>query len=1352
MSEQRKPEATGQVDAPGSSDSWIEALLDRTSDPAFEWTPEGRWARVNRPLEALAGVSAEALIGTAIADRFVPEDRNAIDLLVEKVISNRVRQGRCRGTWRSHDGAEIRLDLCLRRAVSDSEGCALLGTLFFVAPTETPLPLIPADRNLVESVLDAVASIVVVLDRQGRIVLFNRAAERATGYEARDVLGQEFFFLVPEGEREEVRVSFKERVALGGSGQSTNRWIHRDGGSVWFEWSTVARMDDAGNVVHIISTGIDVTETQRVSDELARSRQRYELAIDAQNDGVFDIDYLAQTGYYSDRWYTMLGYEPGEIAPSLRLGPELVLDEDRRLLLRTIDEALSEREPFECEVRMRTKDGGYRWILTRGQGVFDKFGQLVRLIGSHTDIQRRKSAEEALRESQFRLQEATEVAGLATWHVFAVDGFWWSPKMFEFHGLNPWMEPPDWDGYLALIHPEDRHAVGEAFQRLFEDGHAFSGRYRIVRPNGEVRILIGSAKLLPIDDTFGQTCVGTCLDITDQARAELELRETRDLLIQSQRIAKMGSLVIDVVARTVEWSEQARQLLGAWADVKPFPWDRVVSAAAPEFRSRLESMFARAVADGRDIDTEIGLVREDGETLYFHVLAKPVVGDGGEVQRFIGCIQDVTDSHEAARRIATQRTFLRRVIDASPGLIFVKDREGRFVLANQAVASVYGCQVDQLIGKRDADFSNHPDEVEQFEAADRMVFLANNERIAFEEVITDHRGQSKWLHTVKQPIISPETGESQILGVCTDITERVLFQHQLEAAREAALESSRLKSEFIANLSHEIRTPMNGLLGMTDLLGDTSLSGEQTELLRTIRSCGENLLSLLNDLLDFSKVEAGKMTVEVTKVDVVEVVEDVLSLFSATAYDKGLDLQIDVDWTKPCFIRTDAGRLRQVVSNLVANAVKFTEKGFVRLCVRELPGAGLKIEVIDSGIGIPADRLGAIFESFVQGDGSTTRRFGGTGLGLTISRQLTELLGGSLRVTSQLGAGSTFFVEFPAGTVLVSGSKRPLESVRVQLAGACGDLRGMLTALGASLTDHPPQLGIGGPVQDGIPWIAVLHRGELRPAGAGATLFRPVTRRAVVDAVSRFLDHAHPRVEPLRAIDPVLVVEDDAVSRRVTLEFLRQSGVPTMEAANGAEALQKIQELPFSMILMDVELPKVNGIEVTRQIRLREAGKPRTVPIIGLSGHRGDENRELGLSAGMNDYLVKPIHREELHGLLTKWLPESVVETDQIDLSYLREIAGDDEEFQRDVIVAYMEALPGLISELQDADRQRDLDRIRRAAHTLKGSSRSIGANPFASLCEAAEEAAKVGEPSEAVAAVLRSSKALLAQCERLVR
>jgi PAS domain S-box-containing protein len=690
----------------------------------------------------------------------------------------------------------------------------------------------------------------------------------------------------------------------------------------------------------------------------------------------------------------------------------------------------------------------------------------------------------------------------------------------------------------------------------------------------------------------------------------------------------------------------------------------------------------------------------------------------GSEQAIVVTWRDITTRKLAEQALERERHLLQALINALPDRIYVKDTACRFVLNNRAHLVALGTTAKAALGKTDADF-RPPELAAAMLAQDRGVLSSGTALINGEMVLPRADGTAGWFLTTKVPLRDSEGRIVGLVGITRDISERRKIEEDLRAANARLEETTRqatqlardaeqasiAKSEFLANMSHEIRTPMNGVMGMTGLLLDTPLSAEQRQYTEIVRTSADALLAVVNDILDFSKIEARKLTLEQLDFDLRLVMEDTVEMLSVRAHDKGLRLTCLVHPEAPSLLRGDPGRLRQIVVNLAGNAIKFTEKGeiVIRVDVEWERDADvmLRFSVTDTGIGIPADRLSRLFVAFSQVDGSTTRRYGGSGLGLVISRQLSEMMGGSVSVESTPGRGSTFSFTavlgrqpdtprlLPQPTAELRGmhvlvvddhaTNRLLVSRLLQEWGCTweetSDAEGAMARLASSKLEGRPfdaaivdmqlpgedgcslgqrikaDTGLSGTVL--VMMTSLGQRGDgqrLSGCGFAAFLTKPVRRSHLHDCLMLALGRRaagqtagdlitrHTVAEARRRGVRILVAEDNVVNQKVTLAILKKLGYQGDAVANGAEALAALAQVPYDLVFMDCQMPEMDGYEATCRIRRLE-GQISRVPIVAVTAHAMVGDRERCEAAGMDDYVSKPVTAAAIEAALQRWLP-----------------------------------------------------------------------------------------------------------------
>jgi len=653
-------------------------------------------------------------------------------------------------------------------------------------------------------------------------------------------------------------------------------------------------------------------------------------------------------------------------------------------------------------------------------------------------------------------------------------------------------------------------------------------------------------------------------------------------------------------------------------------------------------------------------------------------------------------SEEEARK---SYEMIRLLLDSTAEGIYGVDASGTCTFANSACLRLLGyTQESDLLGREIHNLTHHtrPDGT-PYPISECRVYLGFASGVGVhveDEVFWRKDGSGFPVEYWSHGIVHSKTTLGAVVTF-VDVTERKLVEQELRSAKEAAEEANRAKSQFLANMSHEIRTPMNGILGMTELTLDTDLNKEQRDNLGLVRLSAESLLTVLNDILDFSKIEAGKLEFESIPFDLRESLGEAMHTLSFRAHQKGLELIYEVRPDVPESLIGDPGRIRQILVNLIGNAIKFTERGEILVSVaqhaEEAKRVCLQISVADTGIGIPLDRQERIFEAFSQADGSTTRKFGGTGLGLTISTRLVELMGGRIWVESEHGKGSTFhFTSWlavqegiaTAACVEVSQlrdlpvlivddnftNRRVLEGMLMRWgmkSASVDSAQAAIPAMEAAARDaHPFSIVIVDGQMPGIDGFTLVKQiqecselagttvvmltsigqkgdaSRCRQLGIAAYLMKPARQNELLETLCRVLQKS-PNTEPPMLITrhtlreergrlQILLAEDNAVNQMLAVRLLEKRGYLVTVVGNGRGALAALEKQSYDVILMDVQMPEMDGFEATAAIRKNEAGGVRRTPIIAMTAHALKGDQERCLAAGMDGYVSKPIRPADL--------------------------------------------------------------------------------------------------------------------------
>jgi len=1163
-------------------------------------------------------------------------------------------------------------------------------------------------------------------------------------------------------------------------------------------------------------TFADVTERKRAEEELYRSRQMLQSILDA----------IPQRVFWKDRNCIYLGCNQSFATDAGVNNPAEIIGKNdfdlswsgRAELYRADDKLVMDEESAKLnfDELLGRPDGDPRWVRTSKLPLRDQEGEVTGVIGIYEDITDRKRAEEELRLAQFSLEHASDAV------------HWMNPQgrivyvnqaacrslgrsreellSLSIPDIDPLFPKEAWDAVWAKV--KARGSINFESQHQSKDGRIFP-----------VEI---AATHLEFDGK--EYSFAFARDISERKRAEEALRasEKRYRLLFERNLAGVFSTTLE--GRFRQCNPAAAHMFGCEspAELLTFPITHFYHAISDR-----EALLTRLKSEKSLTNYEMRFRRKNGDSAWAMLNLSLVEDDSGAGRAIEGTFVDITERKRAEEALHESEQRYRLLFERNLAGVFRYTAEGRVADANDAYAHILGYPSGkELMGLcRTGLF---------FDASDAAGIWA---RLQEKKALTDLEvrlkrkdGNAVWvLENVSW--VGSEAGTAPLVeGTCIDITERKRAAEEMRRAKEAAESANLAKSQFLANMSHEIRTPMNGVIGVAGLLLDTQLTPEQRQYAEIVRSSGQALLAVINDILDFAKIEARKLTLDTADFDLRTVLEDAAAVLAIKASEKGLELTCELEPGTPSLLRGDCGRVRQVLVNLLGNAVKFTAQGEVAIRVRsEAEGertATLRFTVSDTGIGFRQDRASALFEPFVQADGSSTRRYGGTGLGLTISKQLVEMMGGQIGAESDEGRGSKFW--FTAVFEKQQRPRAPVTGVQPSLLGAkvlvvddSATNQSLVRSILSSWGCRPEEAGDGNsalailrqaaegadpfqialldmslPGMDGEelgrriaadPQLKqtalVLMTGfgrhsdlaRLLALGFSGHVIKPIWERTLREALLALRAKGNGAAiffEPL-AQSPstvranrqarILLAEDNLTNQEVGVAMLKKLGYSADLVANGAAALEALRKADYDVVLMDCEMPEMDGYEATKRIRDQRAGTRHPgIPIIALTADAMTGDRDKCLQAGMSDYIAKPVELRTLADVLEKWLNtpahadaadspagESPANTEAVSHQtvfnhedLLARLMGD-EGLAGKVIAGFLDDAPRQLRSLKKMLEEGDTDGARRQAHTLKGAAATISAETLRALCSEAQDAATAGELSRALALLPRLQEQL---------
>jgi len=1191
-----------------------------------------------------------------------------------------------------------------------------------------------SEKEKLQAIMENTSAQLAYLDPQFIFLKVNDAYVRGSGFSKEELIGINHFHLYPNEENEAI---FKKVVETGEAVRFYSKpfvYPHQPWrGTTYWDWSLVPIKDAANKVKGLVLSLQDVTEStllenalrdsrnllekrieERTSDllevnmslqmeiadriraeaELSTERRRFQILSENAPFGMVLIGKEGTFNYINPKFRELFGYDQEEI-PSWREWLNKAFPDinyrNEAVGWKEDAESLNPGEKMPRSLAVQCKDGTRKII----SFIFVKLDGDESLVTCE-DITDRSKVLQELSSAHQQLRDIIEFLPDAT---FVIDKnkrvIAWNRAIEELTGT-----------LKSDIIGEGDYAYGIPFygqkrpiliDLIYSYEPEMESKYRYLERKGNTLIgetiadrlpggkeLVLWAKASPLLDSEG--CIAGAIesirDITERKRAEEELQEANEMLQALIRASPLAILTFDIEGRVQSWNVAAERIFG-WSEEEalgsypPF----VPEERKHEFRALIDIAKQGKIYTG----VELQRIRKDGSTIDISLSSAPIRDASGRIRGIISVMDDITKKKAAERSLRENLHFLQRLIDTIPNPIYFKDMYGRFQGCNLAFEKFVGLCKEEIIGKTVYDIYPQ-DQAEIAIFSDQALFASPGIKIE-ETTVRLKDGRRMDVISNKATYTNEEGALAGMVEVIIDITERKRAEDELRKAKDLAEDAARVKSDFLANMSHEIRTPMNAVIGMTGLLLDADLSSDQKDCVETIRSSGDGLLSIINDILDFSKIDSGKMDLESQPFDLRSCIEESLDLNSAKATEKGLNLAYTADDFTPQTVIGDPTRLRQILVNLISNAIKFTEVGEVMISVTSRPAEGslceVRFAVKDTGIGISKQHMGRLFRSFSQIDASTSRKYGGTGLGLAISKRLVELMGGKIWVTSKPGVGSTFHFTILIETMpsafppfrladqpklankrilVVDGNETNLEiierltkfwSMRPEVATTSEDALDLaryldfdVAILGTGNSGLNP-LSMAAEIeefQDNIPLISLTSFGQKKLEDSNrftGLLTKPIKPaqlyQILMNVFDRKMESNNPAIVTESDCCPnlrILLAEDNAVNQKVALRMLKRIGYRADLAANGLEVLQALEHLPYDVVLMDVQMPEMDGFEATREIRRMPLQKqPR---IIAITAYALEGDRERCLQAGMDDYISKPVQIRELSEALNR--------------------------------------------------------------------------------------------------------------------
>ena len=1253
------------------------------------------------------------------------------------------------------------------------------------------------NSEMTRTLLNTLSDGVYATDLECRITFMNASAELILGWQESELIGRTMQEVVqhhlPEGEIYTVSRSPETRVIQGGEIiDESGHFVDRKGCFIPVNYRSRPIVLD-GKLIGALVSFQDISSLKNAENKLHEAYDHLNETITELNFQKHALDQHAIVSIADAKGKII--YANDKFVKISQYAKEELIGQDHRILnsgyhphvfFEHMWKTIGAGNIWNGEVKNRSKDGTCYWVESTIVPFMDEQGMPLRYVSIRTDITARKLMDERLQEQRAFYEHISETLGEGL-YVQDAKGMCiymnseaerllgWSRLEFIGKPVHDTIHTRTADG-LPLAGRDCRIMLD-----IKKQGHSRSDDQVFVRKNGTVfPVEVSSQKILR-DGVFDGVVVAF-QDISERKKNEMFIRLTQERLNLSLDGSNLALWDWDIVSDHIYMSDRWSVMMGGGKEEVLITSEQLFNKVHPQDREAARNNLIDVLRGQSEFySVEFRFSRKNGEWAWVHSHGKVVERDSsGKAIRMTGTNADITERKMSEEALHKSEIKLRTLYDSTSDAVMLIDEKGYFD-CNLASLKMFGIStLESFYSQNPADLS--PEMQPNGLSSASMVQKQN--AIAFEK----GSNRFEWVHR------RADTGESfdaEVLlnammldgrnvlqATVRDITQRKQEEEALRQAKEAAEQGAKAKSEFLANMSHEIRTPMNGIIGMTELALDTDLTQEQREYLDLVKTSAAALLNVVNDILDFSKIESGKLNIEIIEFSLEDMLRNTMRSLAVRAHDKNLELLLHVATEVPDRLLGDPGRLRQVILNLVGNAIKFTGAGEIEVSVKrvgnpESPKADLCFSVRDTGMGIPREKFKIIFDSFSQADASTTRKFGGTGLGLTISSQLVTLMGGGhIDLESEVGKGSVFSFTLPmdmasADPLAKYQKTGRIEGMRVLVADDNETNRKLLHEILCSWKMYPTLVENGEqalaeiesafrkgkpyslalldnrmPVMDGFELAEKIrshpdyagatvmmltsegqrgHAARCRELGIAGYLMKPISQSELLDAImtalgeptqSTSLVTRHSVRESKRKLN-LLLAEDNSVNQTLALRLLEKLGHQVTLAQNGSEAFSSWRAGKFDAILMDIDMPVMNGYEATAKIREVERTRGGRIPIVAMTAHAMKGDREECLKQGMDGYISKPIDTEALwHELesinrqtsTTENMTNIKVEDSVVaDFDKAMALMDNSRELFDEIVNLFMQDTPPHMQKIKDGLAQGNAEWVRHSAHALKG-------------------------------------------------